>query len=110
MSSKRFAPKYHVKKGDKVKVIAGASKGKEGTILQMLVGEGKALVEGVNLVKKHTKATENNPGGINDIEAPIHLSNLMLVDPKSGQPTKVGRKIVDGKSVRYSKKTGEIIK
>lgn len=110
MASKRFAPKYHVKKGDKVKVIAGASKGKEGEILQMLVKDGRAVVEGVNMVKKHTKATETNPGGINEIEAPIHISNLMLVDPKTGDATRVGRKVQDGKSVRYSKKTGEIIK
>jgi large subunit ribosomal protein L24 len=60
--------------------------------------------------KKHTKATQDNPGGINEIEAPIHISNLMVIDPKTGKPTRVGRKLVDGKLVRYSKKSGEIIK
>ncbi|MGK0387890.1 MAG: large subunit ribosomal protein L24 [Maribacter sp.] len=106
----RFAPKFHLKKGDKVVVIAGSSKGATGDILEVQVKKYRAIVDGVNLVKKHTRPTETNPGGINDIPAPIHLSNLMLIDSKSGEPTRTGRKIVDGKSVRYSKKSGEIIK
>ncbi len=106
----RFAPKLHIKKGDKVLVISGDYKGKEGEVLQMMPKKNKAVVEGINIRKKHTKPTNENPGGINEISAPIHVSNLKLVDPKTGEATKVGRKVVDGKSVRYSKKTGEIIK
>lgn len=109
-TTKRFAPKFHVKKGDLVKVISGSSKGQEGKVLEVKTTTNRALVEGINLVKKHTKASETNPGGINEIESPIHLSNLMVVDPKTGTPTRIGRKKVDGKSVRYSKKSGEIIK
>ncbi len=106
---KRFAPKLHVKKGDKVMVIAGASKGSSGEIKEIIVNKNRAIVEGVNMVKKHTKPANENPGGIIEVEAPIHISNLMLIDPKSGEPTKVGRKEVDGKMVRYSKKSGEIV-
>lgn len=109
-NTKRFAPKLHIKKGDLVKVISGSAKGQEGKVLQVIINTNRALVEGLNMVKKHTKASETNPGGINEIESPIHISNLMLVDPKTGEPTRIGRKEVDGKSTRYSKKTGEIIK
>lgn len=109
-TAKRFAPKLSIKKGDRVMVIAGSNKGETGEVKLVLTKENRAVVEGLNMVKKHTKATQDNPGGINEMEAPIHISNLMLVDPKSGQPTRVGRKLVDGKLVRYSKKSGEIIK
>lgn len=105
----RFAPKLHIKKGDKVKVIAGSYKGVEGEVKEIYAAKNRAIVEGVNLMKKHTKPTQDNPGGINEINTSIHLSNLMLVDPKGGVATRIGRKIVDGKSVRYSKKSGEII-
>jgi large subunit ribosomal protein L24 len=105
----RFAPKLHIKTGDKVIAIAGADKGQSGEVTKVFPAENKALVSGLNIKIKHTKPTQDNPGARNEIEAPIHLSNLMLVDPKSGQPTKTGRKVVDGKSVRYSKSTGEII-
>jgi large subunit ribosomal protein L24 len=110
MSSKRFAPKLSIKKGDKVKVIAGSHKGETGEIKVVMPTENRAVVEGVNFVKRHVKGTQENPGGIREFEAPIHISNLMLVDPKTGTTTRVGRKIVDGKSVRVSKKSGEIIK
>ena len=109
-TTKRFAPKLSIKKGDRVTVIAGSNKGESGEVKIVLPKENRAIVEGLNMVKKHTKATQDSPGGINEIEAPIHISNLMLIDPKSGQPTRVGRKLVDGKLVRYSKKSGEIIK
>ena len=109
-NSKRFAPKYKIKKGDKVRVIAGASKGTEGNVLEIHAKTGKAVVEGVNLAKKHTKPTNDNPGGINEIALPIDISNLAFIDPKSGEPTRVGYRIEDGKSVRYSKKSGETIK
>ena len=106
---KRFAPKLKIKKGDRVLVIAGKDKGAEGEVLQIFPAKNRAIVDEVNVVTKHTKATHDNAGGINEIAAPIHISNLMLLDA-TGKPTKVGRKLVDGKLVRYSKKSGEIIK
>lgn len=106
----RFAPKLHIKKGDRVIVVAGADKGKQGEVLEVFPAKYRAIVEDVNIVKKHQKPTQDNPGGINEIPAPVHLSNLMLVDPKTGEATRIGRKVVDGKLVRYSKKSGEIIK
>lgn len=109
---KNLQPKLHVKKGDVVKVIAGNSKGQQGKILSVVVKDRKAIVEGLNMVSKHTKPTSAHPqGGIVKKEAPIHISNLMLIDPATGNPTRVGRKLNDkNKLVRYSKKTGEIIK
>ncbi len=101
--------KLHIKKGDRVRVVAGAYKGVEGEVLEVFPGKYRAIVEEVNIVKKHTKASNDNPGGINETPAPVHISNLMLLDPQSGEPTRVGFKKVDGKSVRYSKKSGEII-
>ncbi len=108
--NKRFAPKLHVKKGDKVVVISGDYKGTEGEVKEVLAKKSRVIVEGVAMVKKHTKPTNDNPGGIIEMEAPIHISNVQLVDPKTGEPTRIGRKEVDGKMVRYSKKSGEIIK
>lgn len=102
--------KVHVKKGDTVKVITGESKGQEGKVLKVLLKDNKALVEGVNMVSKHTKPNaQNTQGGIVKKEAPVHLSNLMIID-SDGNPTRIGRKLEDGKSVRYSKKSGEVIK
>jgi large subunit ribosomal protein L24 len=109
-TTKRFTPKFNIKKGDKVMVISGDNKGETGIVQQILTKENRAVVEGIRMVKKHIKPTENNPGGINEMEAPLHISKLMLVDPKSGKPTRIGRKEVNGKSVRVSKKSGEIIK
>lgn len=104
--------KLHIKKGDNVKVITGEDKGKQGRILTILVKKQKAIVEGLNMVSKHTKPNaETQKGGIIKKEAPIYISNLMLLDPSSGEPTRIGRKRdKDGKLVRYSKKSGEIIK
>ena len=107
---KRFAPKLHIRKGDRVMVIAGDDKGKTGEVLEILPDRNRAVVENVQVRKKHQKPTNDNPGGIVEISAPIHLSNLMIVDPKSGEPTRVGRKVVDGKIVRYAKSSGETIK
>lgn len=107
----RFAPKLKIKKGDKVVVIAGAQKDRTKTVevLEVFPEKNRAIVEGVNIRKKHQKATQDNPGGIVDKAASIHLSNLMLVD-NTGKPTRVGRKAdTDGKLKRYSKKSGEII-
>ena len=106
----RFAPKLKIKKGDQVVVIAGAYKGNKGEVLEVLPKKNRAVVEQINLVKKHQKPTNENPGGINEMAAPIHISNLMLVDPKTGEPTRIGRKVENGKIVRYSKKSGEILK
>jgi len=102
--------KLNIKKGDQVVVIAGASKGKSGEVKEVLRAKSRVIVSGVNIVKKHTKATQEEEGGINEVEAAIHISNVALVDPKSGSATRIGRKVVDGKSTRYSKKSGEIIK
>lgn len=103
--------KLYIKKGDLVKVIAGDSKGQEGKVLQVLVDEYKAIVEGINMVSKSTKPNaKNTKGGIVKKEAPIHISNLMVID-NSGKPSRIGRKEDEkGKLVRYSKKTGEVIK
>ena len=104
--------KLHIKKGDMVQVIAGDNKGKQGKVLKVEVSKERAIVEGVNICKKATKPNAQNPqGGIVEKEAPIHVSNLMVLDPKSGKPTKVGRKAdANGKLVRYAKKSGEEIK
>ena len=105
-------PKLHIRRGDTVKVLAGDDKGKEGKVLEVNREKRRALVEGVNMMTKHTKPSAGKPeGGITKVESFIHLSNLMLIDPASGKPTRVGRKLNDkGKLQRYSKKTGEIIK
>ena len=102
--------KSNFKKGDKVMVIAGADKGKTGNVLEVMLEKQRVVIEDIRMVKKHRKPTQNTPGGISDMPAPIHMSNVMLIDPKSGEPTRIGRKEVDGKLVRYSKKSGEIIK
>jgi large subunit ribosomal protein L24 len=103
--------KFHIKKGDTVVVITGESKGQQGKVLEMNSKTSRVLVEGVNMAKKHTKPNAAFPnGGIIEKEASIHISNLMLVDSKSGTPTRIGRKLVDGKLQRFSKKSGEAIK
>ncbi len=103
--------KLHIKKGDTVYVNAGNDKGKTGKILKVMPEKDRAIVEGVNLVSKHTKPNAQHPqGGIIKQEAGIHVSNLQLIDPQSGKPTRVGYKTVDGKKVRYAKKSGEEIK
>lgn len=104
-------PKLNIRKGDKVKVISGDDKGKEGRVLEVLLQRNRAVVEGINMVTKHQKPSAGKPeGGIKKTEASIHVSNLMLLDPSNGKPTRVGRKLNDkGKLQRYSKKTGEFI-
>jgi len=104
--------KLHIKKGDNVKVIAGNSKGQTGRVLVVDVEKERAVVEGVNLVSKHSKPSTKNPkGGILKQEAPVHSSNLLILD-KAGNPTRIGYQIDEktGKKVRISKKTGEVIK
>jgi len=101
--------KLHIKKGDTVEVIAGADKGARGEVLQVFPDKNRAIVSDVKIVTKHKKPTENDPGGRLEQEASVHISNLMLVDPKTDERTKTGKRIEDGKLVRYSKKSGEII-
>ena len=102
--------KLHIKKGDTVYVLAGKDKGKTGVVTQVIVDKQRAVVEGVNKVQKSQQPSAQNPqGGFITVEAPIHVSNLNVVDPKTGKPTRVGYKMVDGKKVRYAKKSGEEI-
>ena len=109
---KRFQAKNRVKKGDNVIVVAGAYKdlNTPRKVVQVFPIKNRVLVENVNMVKKHMKPTNENGGGIVETNAPIHLSNVMLADPKTGEPTRIGFRQEDGKSVRYSKKSGETIK
>ena len=103
--------KLHIKKGDTVYVNAGNYKGETGKVLSVYPSKDRAIVEGVNIVKKHTKPNAKNPqGGIVSQEAPIHVSNLQLIDPKSGKPTRVGYRMDGDKKIRYAKKSGEEIK
>ncbi|CCQ93739.1 ribosomal protein L24 (BL23) [[Clostridium] ultunense Esp] len=101
----------HVKKGDQVMVITGKDKGKKGRVIAAYPKENRVLVEGVNLVKKHQKPNPSNPqGGIITKEAPIHVSNVMPIDPKTGLPTRVGYRILeDGTKVRIAKRSGEVL-
>ena len=110
MSRNRFKPKVKIKKGDKVVVIAGKDKGNTGEVLKVIAEQNRAVVAKINIARKHNKPTAEQQGGINDIPMPIHISNLMLIDPNTNEPTRVGRKLVDGKLVRYSKNSGQIIK
>ena len=99
-----------IKKGDKVVVLTGRDKGKTGEVIQVMPKEERALVRGVNLVKRHQRQTMNQEGGIIQKEAPIHLSNLALADPKDGKPTRVGFKVLDdGRKVRIAKRSGDLI-
>jgi large subunit ribosomal protein L24 len=104
--------KLHIKKGDTVKVLAGEDKGKTGKVTKVFVEKKRAIVEGINMVTKSQKPNAKNPqGGIVKMEAPIHISNLNVVDPKTGEATRIGRKLNEnGKLVRYAKKSGEEIK
>jgi large subunit ribosomal protein L24 len=111
--NKRFKPKFNIKKGDAVVVIAGDDKDlkKPRTVLEVIVDKGRVLVEGVNIVTKHTKpSAQNTQGGIEKVEAPIAISNVMLWDAKAKAPSKVKRSREKGKLVRIAKKSGEVIK
>ncbi len=103
-------PKLHIKKGDTIKVIAGNANGKTGTVLEVIYSKRRVIVEGINVVTKHIKPSAASPeGGITKTEAAIHISNVMLVDAKTGDATRTGRKLVEGKLVRFSKKTGDVV-
>ncbi len=111
--STRFKPKFNIKKGDTVVVIAGDDKDvkKPRTVLEIIVEKNRVLVEGVNIITKHTKpSAQNTKGGIVKVEAPIAISNVMLWDAKAGVASKIKRTRVDGKLVRITKKSGEVIK
>lgn len=107
-----MSTKLHIKKGDTVFVNTGEDKGKTGRVLEVLPKDQRAIVEGMNMVSKHTKPSAKNPqGGIIKQEAAVHISNLQVVDPSKGGPTRIGRRLNDkGKLVRYAKKSGEEIK
>lgn len=112
INQKRIPGKLRIRKGDTVIVTAGNDKGKKGKVLEVNIEKNRAIVEKVNIKTKHVKPSANNPeGGIEKTEASIHISNVMLVDPATGEPTKVGKKLnEDGKLQRFSKKNGELIK
>ena len=99
----------NIKKGDQVIVITGRDKGKTGEVIQAMPKDSKVVVRGINMVKRHTKPTQENAGGIVSKEHPIHVSNVALIDPKTGKATRVGMKINDGQKVRVAKKSGEVI-
>ena len=98
-----------IKKGDKVIVLSGKDKGKTGEVSKVLPKEDRVVVSGVNTVKRHQRPTQTTPGGIEEKDAPIHMSNVALVDPKTGEPTRVGFKVDGDKKVRVAKKSGEVI-
>ena len=99
-----------IRKGDKVIVLSGRDKGKSGEVIKLVLKERRAFVQGINVVKRHTKPSQTNPGGIVDKELPIHLSNLAIIDPKDDKPTRVGfKRLEDGRKVRFAKRSGEVI-
>lgn len=102
-------PKLKIKKGDQVVVLSGDDKGKTGEVVKSMPKEGKVVVQGVNLVKRYTKPSQTTPGGIVTKEAPINVSNVAIVDPKSGKASKIGYKEVNGNKVRVARKSGEVI-
>ena len=105
-----MATKFKIKKGDKVIVITGRDKGKQGEVLRVIREEGRLVVQGVHMMKRHTRPSAGNPGGIVEREASIHVSNVAHLDPKSGKPTKVGYKTLnDGRKVRFARRSGETI-
>jgi large subunit ribosomal protein L24 len=102
--------KFKIKKGDKVVVITGSDRGKTGEVLRVLRSEMRVLVQGVNMMKRHTRQSPGEPGGIIEKEAPVHISNVAHVDPRDDKPTKVGWKIVEaGRKVRFARRSGEVI-
>jgi large subunit ribosomal protein L24 len=105
-----MAKKFKLRKGDDVVVVSGRDKGKTGSILRVLRADDRVLVDGVNMVKRHTRPSQTQPGGIIEKEAPIHISNVALADPKDGTATRVGYKFLeDGRKVRFAKLSGEVI-
>ena len=104
-----MAEKFKIKKGDQVVVTTGRDKGRRGEVIEVRRTENRVLVQGCNIVKRHTRATQDNPGGIINKEAPLHISNVSLVDPDSGQATRVGYEFKDGKKIRISRRSGKAL-
>jgi large subunit ribosomal protein L24 len=105
-----MANKLKIKKGDKVVIVAGKDKGKKGEVIRVMPAKRRALVQGVNMVTRHTRPTQTSAGGLMQVEAPLDISNLAIEDPKTGEPTRVGYKILDdGRKVRFAKRSGEVI-
>jgi large subunit ribosomal protein L24 len=103
-------PKFRIKKGDEVVVLSGKDKGKRGKVLRVLRQDNRVLVQGVRMIKRHTRPSQTSPGGILEKEAPLHISKVALVDPKLGKPTRVGYKFLEnGRKVRVAKLSGEVI-
>ena len=104
-----MAEKFKIKKGDQVVVTTGRDKGRRGEVMQVRRTENRVLVQGCNIVKRHTRATQTNPGGIINKEAPLHISNVSLIDPDSGQATRVGYEVKDGKKIRIARRSGKAL-
>jgi large subunit ribosomal protein L24 len=105
-----MSEKFKIRKGDKVVVITGRDKGRSGEVLRVLRDDDRVLVQGVNMIKRHTRPAAGQPGGIIEKEAAIHISNVAHLDPKSNRPTRVGYKILeDGRKVRFAKRSGEVL-
>ena len=105
-----MAKKFKIKKSDKVQVVSGKDKGKTGEVLRVIRDDDRVMVRGVNMIKRHTKASQTNTGGIIEREAAIHISNVSLIDPKSNEATRVGyRFLEDGRKVRFAKRSGEVL-
>ena len=105
-----MAEKLKVRKGDTVAVVTGREKGRTGEVLRAIPKERRVVVQGVNMVKRHTRPSPASPGGVIEKEAALHISNVALIDPKDGKPTRVGfRRLEDGRKVRYAKRSGEVI-
>ena len=102
-------PKLKIKKGDEVIIVTGKDKGKKGTVLEVLPMESRVRVQGVNLVKRHRRPTQTSPGGIDNVEASMHISNVAHVDPESGKATRVGYRLEEGNKVRVAKASGKVI-
>jgi len=104
-----MAEKFKIKKGDQVVVTTGRDKGRRGEVIEVRRSENRVLVQGCNIVKRHTRATQTNPGGIVNKEAPLHISNVSLIDPDSGKATRVGYEIKDGKKIRIARRSGKAL-
>ena len=104
-----MAGKFKIKKGDQVVVITGRDKGKKGEVLEVLRAQSRVRVQGVNMVKRHRRATQNDAGGIISMEAPLHISNVAHVDPESGAATRVGFEVKDGEKMRVAKRSGKAL-
>ena len=104
-----MAEKFKIKKGNQVVVTTGRDKGRRGEVLEVRRTENRVLVQGCNIVKRHTRATQDNPGGIINKEAPLHISNVSLIDPDSGKATRIGYEVKDGKKIRIARRSGKAL-